>query len=352
VTEYGFWSRLLHRLALGIRSVGEASFDLEKQSLAADLPDSVAGQHVFVVGLARSGTTVLMRSIYETGQFCSLTYRDMPFILAPNTWARLSQPGERHMSRTERAHADGVLVDFDSPEALEEVFWRVFAGEHYIYPDQLKAMRVSANLQARFRTYVSMILHRYQANRYLSKNNNNVLRLSAIASTFPQAVILVPFRQPEQQANSLFKQHQLFLEMHEQDKFSESYMQWLAHHEFGQDHRPFEWGLKLAEGLATDTLDYWLAQWVGVYGYIAEQLQQPDNRLVMVSYERLCADTQSLWQPLAARLNLDEVAAPTLEVRVSDTPPVTDRALLDKALEIYEFLDITCRQQLQVKVSA
>ena len=39
--------------------------------------------------------------------------------------------------------------------------------------------------------------------RYLSKNNNNILRLPALARAFPQALILIPFRDPLTHAASL-----------------------------------------------------------------------------------------------------------------------------------------------------
>ena len=37
----------------------------------------------------------------------------------------------RQANRQKRAHGDGMLIDFDSPEALEEVLWKTFWRRHY-----------------------------------------------------------------------------------------------------------------------------------------------------------------------------------------------------------------------------
>ena len=66
-----------------------------------------------------------MRSLYKTNQFASLTYRDMPFILSPNIWNKIAGNHIKSEPSKERIHQDNVKVNIDSPEALDEVFWRV-----------------------------------------------------------------------------------------------------------------------------------------------------------------------------------------------------------------------------------
>jgi len=231
--NYSFASKVLHHLALGNRALAEASFDVEQSLYASPASQADEGRHVFVAGLARAGTTILMRSLYETGLFRSLTYRDMPFVLAPNLWRAVSRHSRREAVPSERAHGDGILVDFDSPEALEEVFWRVFCRDDYIRSDQLIPMQADDEIVAKFRAYIRVILKGGETRRYLSKNNNNILRLSSIAAAFPAAAILIPFRDPVQHAGSLLRQHRHFLAVHEADPFSRRYMTWLAHHEIG-----------------------------------------------------------------------------------------------------------------------
>ena len=109
-----------------------------------------------------------------------------------------------------RAHDDGILVDQESPEAFEEVFWRCFAGDKYLFDDHLRAHSVDPELKTRFRDYVGAILRHTGAERYLSKNNNNVLRIDGVLDALPNAVIIAPYREPLQQAASLLNQHRLF----------------------------------------------------------------------------------------------------------------------------------------------
>ena len=85
-SDYGTASKLLHQISLGSPFVGEALFDIEQSLHLSKSEEVTDGHHVFVCGLARAGTTVLMRRLYESKQFVSLTYRDMPFVLSPNLW--------------------------------------------------------------------------------------------------------------------------------------------------------------------------------------------------------------------------------------------------------------------------
>ena len=128
MAAYGALDRLLHRLALQVGPIAEMSFDVDQRMAGGRSRDIVGLRSRFVAGLARAGTTVLMRRFHTTGAFRSLTYRDMPFVLAPNLWRRLMRSSRREVAATERAHGDSMLVDVDSPESLDEVFWRIFAG--------------------------------------------------------------------------------------------------------------------------------------------------------------------------------------------------------------------------------
>ena len=276
---YGVLEKLLHHLTLGNRLIAEASFDLEQAFYHPPLSEVIDGQHVFIAGLARSGTTMLMRRFYATGTFRSLTYRDMPFVLMPNVWRTMTGFRRRHMEKKERAHGDGIWIDFDSPEALEEVFWRVFAGDSFIKPDCLVPMTVEQETLMKFQRYVAAILAGGNAatqKRYLSKNNNNILRLGSIKKAFPHAFIVIPFRDPLQQANSLMQQHDRFHSMNQADPFIGSYMTWLAHHEFGPDHRPFRFS-ENPISYPPNSLNYWLRIWHDTYDWL---LHHAPGRLV------------------------------------------------------------------------
>ncbi len=304
--EYGFGARLLHHLALSSRAVAELSFQIDQVLRRTEPAPALDKQHIFVSGLARAGTTAIMRLVYATGRFCSLTYRDMPFPLAPFLWRKtLLGCSAREGDMRERAHGDRMLVSFDSPEALEEVFWRVFCGQRYILPDSLIPMQADSKSIDLFQKYIARLMEIDGADRYLSKNNNNILRLFSIQEAFPQALIIIPFRDPIQQSLSLLAQHRHFCQVHSQDPFSRKYMQWLVHHEFGSDHRPFQVDEQPSAHLP-ESPSYWLEQWVRVYRFVLRQARRMDQAVFFVEYEKLCADPAGVWKALARRADLPE----------------------------------------------
>ena len=334
---YSAADRLLHRLALKYRPIAELSFDIDQSMMRGDTAATAAGQHVFVAGLARAGTTVLMRRFHATGQYRSLTYRDMPFVLAPRSWRRLSARAQRPIASAERAHGDAVEVDGDSPESLDEVFWRVFAGE-YLHRDRLTPHVPDDGVVDRYIRYVSSILASVPPakTRYLCKNNNNILRLGAIRRAFPQALILVPFRQPLNHAHSLLRLHHRFSRIQAESPFALSYMTWLGHHEFGLDHRPFRFDGAGPSPYDPNSLDYWLGLWCETYE--ALERSKPESAL-FVCYEDLC-ELPETWTRLARRADLAggaDSGAPF----VSHNQPVGaryDAALADRAAAIYHRL--------------
>lgn len=339
VEQYGPAARLLHRIALGSDLVADMSFELESMLFSRGL--EYANQRpVFVAGLARSGSTLLMRLAYATGHFGTLTYRDAPLLLAPNLWGRLNRLGSRRGRLAERAHGDGMLVDFDSPEALEEVFWRVNCGKDYIRSDHLAVMNANAEVVERFRRYVQLILRHSGKPRYLSKNNNNLLRLRVIRKAYVDALILVPFRNPLDQASSLLHQHQRFKRLQAVDPFAREYMRWLVHHEFGADHKPFFWGLRALASQDSDSLDYWLGQWCSTYEFLLMHAAEQDPGLIFVDYDRLCDRPDRTWAALAPHLGIDTLMPPGEPIRRRARPPRTpvNSQSLERAHQIYEQL--------------
>jgi hypothetical protein len=286
--SYPFIDRLLHRIVLGYPVVSRMSFNIElmlekERAYQAEQP-------IFISGLARAGTTILMRIFHETGGFRSLTYRDMPFVLMPNTWKNISKFFKYTSKSEQRAHNDGILIDFDSPEAFDEIFWKFFSTDNYIFEDYLAPHNENLHVIEDFRNFVRLVVSSAddsKQKRYLSKNNNNILRLNTIQRAFPEALIIIPFRNPVQHAISLFEQHTRFCDIHKRESFSRDYMNWLGHYEFGTNHKPFFFREKnfMENDYKPDNINYWLIQWINTYSYLK---QSATNNSVFVCYERLC----------------------------------------------------------------
>ena len=106
-------------------------------------------------------------------------------------------------------------------------------------------IRPTTSIFAGYRDFIRLVLRRTGKTRYLSKNNNHLLRLESLAKAFPDSVILIPIRDPRDHALSLLNQHKRFLDS---DAFTRDYMGWLGHHEFGATHRPIAWDGAIAAG--------------------------------------------------------------------------------------------------------
>lgn len=337
---YGRGDRLFHRLALASRAALETSFDVERAIFGRRARALEIGAPVFVCGLARAGTTILTRLLHDTGAFASPTYRDLPFPLAPNAWARLSRPARRKVAARARGHADGLLHDLDSPEAIEEVFWRCFEGENYLLRDGLRPAPPTAETLAFFRDYVALVQLRYARPRYLSKNNNNILRLPALAGCFPTASFVHPFRDPAQQAASLLRQHRSACRLHEEDPFRRKFMSWLGHHEFGAEQRPFLLPGAPDAALHPNSLNYWLAAWLSVYSHLLSQTGALEGRQIFVEYETLLEHPA----PTAARLARATGVEPSVIDMGALRPPAPhekaacDPALLERARDLHRRL--------------
>ena len=306
MSEYSLIDKCLHKVALAPSIVRKASFDLEASLARTDLDAATDARHVFITGLARSGTTILLQRLHATNRFAAQTYRDMPFVMAPGLWSKVSGTGQRKIAASERAHGDGILVDADSVEAFEEVFWLTFAGDRYVAKDRLCAHTIDEDVRDEFRQFVAnVIASRGGGLRYLSKNNNNILRMAALTQAFPNAHIVIPFRHPEQHARSLHNQHVRFCQSQADDAFERQYMNWLGHYEFGLDHRPFQFG----EGNDRSHDDpanpaYWLEVWIHTYSAV---LASAPQNAIFWDYDAFCTGPQATLQQLAGRLSLDLV---------------------------------------------
>lgn len=344
--DYSALDRVLHRLALGSPAIAGMTHDIERAVFLGRATEPQGGP-VFVTGLARAGTTILMRELHATGQFGSLTYADMPFVLAPNLWARLSSRGRVAGEKRERAHGDGIEVDTQSPEALDEVYWRIFDGAAYIQPECLVPHVPDEDLIAGYRDLMRLVLLRSGKRRYLSKNNNMVLRLRTLAAAMPEARFLVPLRDPLQHAQSLLAQH---IRFQASDSFTRDYMTWLGHHEFGATHLPMLLGPDVSDkqpahpAQGPQTLDYWLRLWISVHLYL-EDIAATAANVILVPQDRLARDP-AVWRRLAAEMAVE--AGDIQEIRPLTPRPVEgfDPALVSEARAIFHRLQTQAEQRL------
>src|SRR5690606_21285585 len=126
----------------------------------------------------------------------------------------------------------------------------------------------------KFRDYIRNVIISAEdprQQRYLSKNNNNILRLPYLFKSFAKARVVIPFRDPLQHALSLLNQHRHFSGIQASDHFSLEYMNWLGHYEFGLNQKPFCFGKNETfiqmEKADRMSLDFWLLSWKNYYDF-------------------------------------------------------------------------------------
>lgn len=330
--------RLLYRIGLGSAAVVDTSFDVECARFGRAASALEMQPPLFVCGLARAGTTVITRALFASDAFATSTYRDLPFPLAPNVWHQLSRSFRREDVRAERGHGDGVFHDLDSPEAIEEVFWRHFCSDTYIKTTRLVPHEPSTGVMQKYAQFMRLVALAYGRPRYLAKNNNNILRLPTLLDTFKGAVAVIPFRDPVQQAASLLHQHQRSLDLHKSDPFRGKFMQWLGHHEFGSDQRPFIFENASAQQ-SPDVIDYWLHLWTNVYQYLSQIAARYSRQVILVDYDQLCRDPEAL-RRLCTRLGCppDHISGDTLSVQPERPLPSPDTDLVARAEKLHSEL--------------
>ena len=115
MNNYSRLQQLLHKFALSSKFIRTVTFDAEN---LLTKPKQKIDNHVFISGLARSGSTILLNAIFKSNKFSSLLYKDMPFILAPNLWSILSSTSNI-VTPVERSHGDGIMVSLNSMLMLQ-----------------------------------------------------------------------------------------------------------------------------------------------------------------------------------------------------------------------------------------
>ena len=88
--NYSITDKLFHYIAFASPIVQKTLCDLENDLYKNKINSCTSHNEVFVAGLPRSGTTLILEILYGTGEFSTYTYRNMPFILSPLIWDKIS----------------------------------------------------------------------------------------------------------------------------------------------------------------------------------------------------------------------------------------------------------------------
>jgi hypothetical protein len=284
--------------------------NLETSSVAEQLEGIEIRRPVYVTGIARAGTTILLEFLAQHPDVATHKYRDFPGVFTPVWWDQGQQPGAAADTPQERAHGDGLAVTADSPEAMEEVIWKHFFPRAHDPQASNVLDRATENPQFEkfYHDHLRKMLLVRGGTRYVAKGNYNLTRLGYLQKLFPEARFVVAVRNPRNHIASLMKQHRLFCNGESNFPRALAYMQRVGHYEFGLDRRPINAG---NIDTVRQVLDFWqrgeevrgwARYWASLYGWLARTLDE-DATLAqavhVVWFDEMCEHpTESLGQIL------------------------------------------------------
>ena len=273
---------------------------IETALLDGMLADVRIDRPIYVTGLARSGTTILLETLARHPEVATHRYRDFPLLFTPYLWNRWLDLVPRAPEQpVERSHGDGIAVTSDSPEAFEEALWMAFfPGQHDSSHSAVLDRTVRNPAFERFyREHIRKLLAVRGGRRYVAKGNYNLTRIGYLAKLFPDARFVIPVRDPVWHVASLMKQHRLFLDGQRDNPPALRHLRRVGHFEFGEDRRPINIGDDAAAAKiaalwqAGEEVRGWARYWSHMHRYILELADARDLGGVvrLVRYEELCA---------------------------------------------------------------
>lgn len=274
---------------------------------------------VYITGLARAGTTLLLNILASHPRLTSFKYCDYYGAFTPFAADRLfCAAGLGAARKQQRAHADGVLVNAYSPEAMEEILWMQFFD--YLHDpavnNAVEAHTSHPEFEAVYAATLAKLLLCRDAERIVSKNNYNITRIAYLAKLYEGARFVIAVRHPLAHIASLVRQHQRNL-AHFSSSMHRQYLRRAGHFEFGHERVPITidadktqhiqrlWGQgREAEG--------WAEYWNAIYAWTYEKVLQHEvlkTRCLVLPFERLCAAAERNIADLLAFGDLDADAA-------------------------------------------
>ena len=298
---------------------------LETHLVENALADVRVDRPIYVTGLARSGTTILLETLARHPEVATHRYRDFPMLFTPYAWNRwLELVPRKDEAPAERSHGDGIAVTSESPEAFEEPLWMAFFPELH---DGTQGAVLDAGTQhplfERFyRDHIRKLLAVRGRRRYVAKGNYNVTRIGYLAKLFSDARFVIPVRDPVWHIASLMKQHKLFLDGQRGNPVACRHLRRVGHFEFGADRRP----IRIDDGPTTaeiaalwqagEEVRGWARYWAQLHHYIADLVERRRDlrpAIRIVRYEDLCASPDA-----TLRAVLDHCALPAEESFLAD----------------------------------
>ncbi len=275
--------------------------NIESWLVRNEIEQAPIDKPIYISGLARSGTSVLIEIVASHPQVMTHQYRDFPFLFIPYWWRQtLERSAQPVGAAVERAHGDRLMVTSQSPEAMEEMLWMAyFRRLHDPHGcSALDTATTNAAFERFYRDHIRKLLLISGRKRYASKGNYNLTRMVYLQRLFPDARFVLPVRRPREHIASLMKQHQLFGAAARRHPRSVAHLDRVGHFEFGVHRHCINPDARsdVIESIETlwrqgEEVRGWARYWANLYRWVNAQLQSNESlrrSTLIVRYEDMC----------------------------------------------------------------
>ena len=255
---------------------------------------------IYITGLARSGTTIILEMLSKHPNLASHQYKNLLIPYCPYWFYKITIKLRIFSKPVERVHMDGIMITKDSPEAVEEIFWRKYFKHSHNekYSHIINENTQNPKFEKFYSNHIRKLLIAQERPQYLAKNNYNITRMEYLLKIFPSAKFLLIVRNPVDQIASLIKQTKLFMNIERDIPFFHDWLNILGHQEFGYQRICINVndpdGIYKIRKLWSKQKSYvkgWAFYWASIYDFIINQLEENDKlrkATLIVKYDELC----------------------------------------------------------------
>ena len=279
---------------------------LETNYLRNDLNKISINKPIFITGLARSGTTIILEMLHQHPDLASHRYSHLLLPYLPHWFSLVLNKLSRFFLKNyltkpfERIHKDGIIVTRDSPEVVEEVIWQEFFDN--LHDEEVSNIInkeiVNHRFEKYYKTHIRKLIINQNRSRYLAKNNYNITRLEYLLKLFPNSKFLLTIRNPIEHISSLIKQTALFVRMEQEAPLLIDWLRIVGHYEFGSQQVCINSGntdiihkIRKLWARKETYVKGWAYYWNSIYDYISKCIESNSNlkkATYIVRYDDLC----------------------------------------------------------------
>ena len=298
-------------------AVGNMLHTLESSWMKKRIEPLSVDRPIYVTGLARAGTTITLEMLSKHPDVATHRYLHMVMPYVPHWIQSFAEKTPLMLSPIERLHQDRIMINRNSPEAVEEIFWQRY------FDDVLDESKTSVmgkdvsnpEFEEFYKSHIRKLMGDQQRTRYAAKNNYNVARMEYLQKLFPDVKFLIIVRNPFDHIASLAKQDII---LNEVERLNPQLLDWtkiVGHREFG--------GAKICINLDDSDLvqeirshwadrdsyvEGWAKYWASIYSYVHETLKNNKtlaDATLVVRYETLCESPNDTIDKIVQHTELD-----------------------------------------------